>query len=161
MILVAIFHSSMYQAIHNWSYQGHISLCEQQEPSCPVAALLDYLCLRGPGYGKPLTHARLVVALRIQLKKAGINQADYCSYIFRIGAAMTAAEKGIEDSLIKALGQWKSVAHTNNTYAFRLNGWLVFQPYWPNCGDVIIITVRLNTTQYTVHMHACMHACVM
>ena len=123
-----------------------------------MAALFDYLCLRGPGYGKPLTHARLVVALRIPLKKAGINQADYCSYIFRIGAAMTAAEKGIEDSVIKALGQWKSVAHTNSTYAFRLNGWLVFQPYWPNCGDVIIITVRFNfwnTTQYTVHMHAC------
>ena len=88
---------------------------------CPVAALPDYLCLRGPGddplfrfkYGKPYTHARLVhvVALRIPVKKAGINQEDYCSYRFRIGAAMTAAEKGIEDSIIKALGQWKSLAY--------------------------------------------------
>ena len=62
-----------------------------------------------------LTHARLVVALWIPLKKAGINQADYCSYMHFSNRA--AEEKGIEDSVIKALGQWKSVAHTNSTYA--------------------------------------------
>eukprot|EP00731_Ephydatia_muelleri_P026363 Em0018g463a len=86
---------------------------------CPVAALLDYLCVRGPGEGplfrfedgRPLTRLRLVAAMRLALEKAGINQTDYCSHSFRIGAATTAAEKGIEDSVIKTLGRWKSAAY--------------------------------------------------
>ena len=75
---------------------------------CPVAALLDYMSLRGQGRG---IHPRLVEALRSALDKAGINQADYCSLSFRIGAAMTAAQKGVKDSVIKTLGQWKSMAY--------------------------------------------------
>ena len=75
---------------------------------CPVAAILDYMCLRGQGRGplfrfkdgRPLTRPRLVEALRSALNdEAGINQADYCSHSFRIGAATTAAQKGVEDSL--------------------------------------------------------------
>ena len=84
-----------------------------------MAALLDYLCVRGPGEGplfrfedgRPLTRLRLVAAMRLALEKAGINQTDYCSHSFRIGAATTAAEKGIEDSVIKTLGRWKSAAY--------------------------------------------------
>ena len=83
---------------------------------CPVAAILDYMCLRGQGRGplfrfKPLTRPRLVEALRSALNEAGINQADYCSHSFRIGADTTAAQKGVEDSVIKTLGRWKSVAY--------------------------------------------------
>ena len=92
----------------------------EQELSCaPVAAILDYMCLRGQGRGplfrfkdgRPLTRPRLVEALRSALDEAGINQADYCSHSFRIGAATTAAQKGVEDSVIKTLGRWKSVAN--------------------------------------------------
>ena len=86
---------------------------------CPVAAILEYMCLRGQGRGplfrfkdgRPLTRPRLVEALRSALNEAGINQADYCSHSFRIGAATTAAQKGVEDSVIKTLGRWKSVAY--------------------------------------------------
>ena len=96
-----------------------------------MAALLDYLCVRGPGEGplfrfedgRPLTRPRLVAAMRLALEKAGINQTDYCSHSFRIGAATTAAEKGIEDSVIKTLGRWKSAAS-------RRNDWSTYQPYW-------------------------------
>ena len=80
---------------------------------CPVAALLNYLLVRGkkPGPlflfqdGKYLTRERLVIALRDVLDKAGLDASKYCSHSFRIGAATTAASKGIEDAIIKTLGR--------------------------------------------------------
>lgn len=86
---------------------------------CPVAAMLQYLLQRGsedgPLFrfkdGRPLTRERLVVAVREALHVAGINQENYCSHSFRIGAATTAATNGIEDSVIQTLGRWKSLAY--------------------------------------------------
>ena len=45
------------------------------------------------------------------LKQTDINQRKYCGHSFHIGAATTAAMKGIEDSVIKTLGRWESVAY--------------------------------------------------
>jgi len=86
---------------------------------CPVVSLLNYLVIRGnkPGPlfifkdGRLLTRQRLVQALRGALQTAGIDQSKYCGHSFRIGAATTAAEKGIEDSIIKTLGRWNSIAY--------------------------------------------------
>ena len=61
--------------------------------------------------GRPLTRQRLVKALREVLQAAGVDQSKYSDHSFRIGAATTAAAKGIEDSIIKTLGRWKSVAY--------------------------------------------------
>ena len=52
--------------------------------------------------------ARLV---RAALQSAGIEQQRYSGHSFRIGAATTAASKGLEDCLIKTLGRWESVAY--------------------------------------------------
>ena len=41
----------------------------------------------------------------------GINSKDYAGHSFRIGATTTAAERGVEDSLIKMLGWWQSSAY--------------------------------------------------
>ena len=38
-------------------------------------------------------------------------QDQYCGRSLRIGAATTAAAKGLEDSIIKTLGRWESVAY--------------------------------------------------
>ena len=46
--------------------------------------------------------------VRDALEKAGVDQSKYCSHSFRIGAATTAAERGIEDAVIKTLGRWRS-----------------------------------------------------
>ena len=85
----------------------------------PVAAVLSYMALRGPGLGplfrfkngKPLTHSSFVAKLRETLEVAGVDCSGYSVHSFRFGAATTATSKGIQDSLIKTMGRWKSVAY--------------------------------------------------
>ena len=86
---------------------------------CPVTAMLNYLLVRGSKAGplfvlkngRFLTRDRLVQQLRAVLSTAGMDASKYCSHRFRIGAATTAAAKGIEDSVIKTLGRWRSLAY--------------------------------------------------
>ncbi len=63
--------------------------------------------------GKVLSRPRFVERVRSALRLAGVNQAKYCShmYSFRIGAATTAAAKGVEDCVIKTLGRWESATY--------------------------------------------------
>ena len=86
---------------------------------CPVAALLSYLQCRGavPGplflftSGRSLTRKRFVELVREALARTDVDQRKYCGHSFRIGAATTAAARGIEDSVIKTLGRWESAAY--------------------------------------------------
>ena len=86
---------------------------------CPVAALLHYLRICGtePGPlfrlkdGYPLTRARFATEVRVVLSKVGVEQSKYCTHSFCIGAATTAAAKGIKDSINKTLGRWESLAY--------------------------------------------------
>ena len=85
----------------------------------PVAALLDYLSVRvsGPGRlfvftdGWTLSRQRFVDRVRDGLVKAGVDQTKFCGHSFRIGTVTTAAAKGVEDCIIKALGWWESLAY--------------------------------------------------
>ena len=54
---------------------------------------------------------RFVAKVREAMSLAGLNYDNYSGHSFRIGAAMTAAQKGISDSTIKMLGRWKSSAY--------------------------------------------------
>ena len=86
---------------------------------CPVKALLKYLVVRGTQEGplfsfqdgRLLTRQRFVEEVRKALQQAGIDQSRYCGHSFRIGAATTAAARGMEDSVIKTLGRWRSLAY--------------------------------------------------
>ena len=86
---------------------------------CPVAALLNYLVVRGPEAGplfrykdgRCLSRQRFVEAIKAALQQAGVEQVKYNGHSFRIGAATTAAARGIEDSVIKTLGRWRSLAY--------------------------------------------------
>ena len=61
--------------------------------------------------GQFLTRQRFVDAVREALERAGVDQTKYCGHSFRIGAATTAAARGVEDAMIKTLGRWESVAY--------------------------------------------------
>ena len=86
---------------------------------CPVSAMLAYLVLRGKKAGplfvfkdgRPLTRQRFVAAVRDALRQAGIAANSYAGHSFRIGAATTAASRGLEDSTIQTLGRWRSLAY--------------------------------------------------
>lgn len=89
------------------------------KPLCPVAALLAYMVERGkkPGPlfsfqdGKPLTRPRFVTEIRRALAMAGVDPKPYSGHSFRSGAATAASKQGVEDSVIKMLGRWKSSAY--------------------------------------------------
>lgn len=86
---------------------------------CPVAATLKYVVKRGVSKGplfifadgRFLTRERFVAAVREALASSGVDSSKYCGHSFRIGAATTAAEQGIQDSLIRTLGRWQSSAY--------------------------------------------------
>ena len=85
---------------------------------CPVVAVLAYIAARGDvsgplfkfADGRPLTRVRFVAQIRQALESSGLFSQEYAGHSFRIGAATTAAECGVEDSTIKALGRWRSSA---------------------------------------------------
>ena len=87
---------------------------------CPVGALLSYLIKRGSGSGplftfddgRYLTRERFVRAVKDALSAAGVDASKYAGHSFRIGAATTAANCGVQDSLIKTMGRWESAAYT-------------------------------------------------
>ena len=81
--------------------------------------MASYLVKRGqePGplfqfqNGAFLTRQRFVYHIHSALEKAGVDPTKYNGHSFRIGAATTAAAKGMEDSMIKTLGRWESTAY--------------------------------------------------
>ena len=95
-----------------------IHLGRTKQDVCPVTALLAYLALRGNAEGPlfqckdgtALSKQEFVSKLRVALAELGINEKAYAGHSFRIGAATTAADVGLEDSTIKLLGRWESNA---------------------------------------------------
>ena len=95
-----------------------VSLCvgKTGDLLCPVAAVLAYLVRRGMELGplfrfedySPRTRSKLFGLLRSTLTRAGKNCSFYSGHSFRIGAATTAAARGVSDSTIQTLGQWQS-----------------------------------------------------
>ena len=84
---------------------------------CPVAALLAFI-VHWPLFvfqdGSFLTRDKLVAAVRSALNQAGVDSSSYTGHSFRIGAATTAAEVGLQDSLIKTLDRWQSEAYQSD-----------------------------------------------
>ena len=85
---------------------------------CPVAAVLAFVAVRpqvpGPLFvhrnGSPLTRADLVREIRSALTGSGLDLARFTGHSFRIGAASSAAQVGLAESLIQTLGRWRSSA---------------------------------------------------
>ena len=85
---------------------------------CPVVALANFLAVRGPSSGplfcytdgRPLTRQLLSSTVQSIVRLAGLP-GNYSGHSFRIGAATTAASRGVPDHLIKTLGRWSSDAY--------------------------------------------------
>jgi len=85
---------------------------------CPIRALGNFLALRGSSAGplftfsdgRPLTRQQLSSTVQSILHSAGYT-GSYSGHSFRIGAATTAAARGVPDHLIKTLGRWSSDAY--------------------------------------------------
>ena len=89
--------------------------------TCPVSALSKYLdCSPHPQHtplftfqnGSYLTRSTLIAHLRSLLHALGANPSAFASHSFRIGAATTAAEVGLPDWQIQAMGRWSSDCYT-------------------------------------------------
>ena len=85
---------------------------------CPVLALAACLASRGPQLGlffliegRSLIREVFVAKVREALSEAGFDPLKFAGHSFRIGAVLTAASRGVEDSLIKTLGRWQSSAY--------------------------------------------------
>jgi hypothetical protein len=86
---------------------------------CPIQVIMPYLTIRGAQPGPLFTFSdcsylirqRFTSSITSTLQRAGINEKQYNTHSFRIGAATTAKEAGISDVHIKMLGRWKSSAY--------------------------------------------------
>ena len=78
---------------------------------CPISAVLCYLAERARGEGPLfLLKSGDLSLFRRVLSVGGIQASAFTGHSFRIGAATTAAAKGVHDSIIKALRRWSSDA---------------------------------------------------
>ena len=99
-----------------WRKGIHLFVGATKSRICPVKAVLSYIAARGfqdgPLFinqdGTPLSQAQLIANLRSTLTLAGIDCSHYSGHSFRIGAATTAAAKGLSEATIQALGRWSS-----------------------------------------------------
>ena len=119
---------------------------------CLVQAARSYVAVRGesPGAfshllnGCPLSKARFVELVRSALARAGVPIAGYSGHSFRIGAATAAAQSGIPDSAIQALGHWSSPAFLRYIRDSREHLAQYSHPFANALGHSYIVSVVVN-----------------
>ena len=89
---------------------------------CPAVPMLGYMLQRGNSPGLlfqlagvcPLTREYFVAHMRSALTDAGIDSSLHSGHSFQVGAATctAAALCGVQDPLMRTLGQWESSAYT-------------------------------------------------
>ena len=103
---------------HNYN-QCPFSLSDwSSNPFLPGTSSLRYLSHRGNspgplfilGDGSPVSRAAFTEKLSIAIKYCGLDPSRYKGHSFCIGAASHAADAGMSDAQIRALGRWKSNA---------------------------------------------------
>lgn len=95
-----------------------LSISRTNDEYCPVLALSRFLNVRspfkGPLYafanGSPVSRNYFCQQLSKALKYAGLDPGNYKAHSFQIGAATTAADSGMSETQIQAMGRWKSTA---------------------------------------------------
>ena len=106
---------------HNYSNQPTNIIIKGKPNSefCPCQSLVQYFRLRGftngPLFktedGSPCNRNFFNATLKGLLRDAGLDYEHIKGHSFRIGAATTAAIKGVSETEIQRLGRWKSKAY--------------------------------------------------
>ena len=86
---------------------------------CPVSAILDYLTVRGdnPGAlftkqgGLPMRRRQFAQGVQQALQTSGAIGQHFNGHSFRIGAATSASQAGVPETVIKILGRWSSMTY--------------------------------------------------
>ena len=106
-----------------------ITLFANNSPSCPYRAFIYrvYRTLTSPpnpahpvfvlANGKRATRAWLAGRLRSVISSLGLDPSKYTGHSYRKGGATSLLMAGVEDSVIKQLGRWQSVAYQRYTTA--------------------------------------------
>lgn len=103
---------------NNYNQRPFSLVISRQSSFCPVEYLLKYLQQRGLRIGalfvmpdgSPVSRSFFTDKLTTALRYGGLDPAKYKAHSFRIGAASYAAERGMSDAQIRAMGRWKSNA---------------------------------------------------
>ena len=103
---------------HSYNQRPFTIFLNRQNSCCPVQFLLQYLARRGNRLGplflnpdnNPVSRKFFADLLSLSLKACGRDSTRYKGHSFRISAASFAAERGMSDAQIRALGGWKSTA---------------------------------------------------
>ena len=103
---------------HSYNQRPFTIFLHRQNSCCPVQFLLQYLERRGNRLGplflnpdnNPVSRKFFADLLSLSLKACGRDSTRYKGHSFRIGAASFAAERGMSNAQIRALGGWKSTA---------------------------------------------------
>jgi len=84
---------------------------QEYQPFWPFRAQLQVHSFNSFVQCHALTKDLFTTQVQSALSALGYNSSLYASHSFHIGAATTVAERGIKDSMIRALGRWKSDAY--------------------------------------------------
>lgn len=103
---------------HNCNQRPFSVVVNRRNHSCPVQIILDYLALRGnrpdPLFqladGSPVSRDTFIHKLSMAIKYCDQDPSRYKGHSFGIDTASYAADAGISDAQIRALGRWKSNA---------------------------------------------------
>ena len=103
---------------HSYNQRPFSIILNRHDSCCPVQFLLDYLSLWGnrPGplflnsNNSPVSQTIFAELLSLSLRACGLDSTRYKGHSFRIGAASFAADQGMSDAQIRALGRWMSNA---------------------------------------------------
>ena len=91
---------------YSWAPRGmSCAQCRRPGPMWPGGVRHQFFCGED---GSSLMKSRFVKMVWTRLVRVGISHTGYSGHSFRIGAVTTAAQAGIPDSAIPALGKWSS-----------------------------------------------------
>ncbi|XP_061170025.1 uncharacterized protein LOC133179252 [Saccostrea echinata] len=98
-VFIHVFNNEHTKPVNIMHEYCQLRISQGAEPNSPLFVDSD---------GSPLSRNQFISYIRHVMAVLGYDDAKYCGHSFRIGAATSAAEAGIENHLIQTLGRWSS-----------------------------------------------------